>query len=756
MRTTSVETLVNEAIRIEGAAPAFGLFSRRSIHFPVRIRSPQHAAVVLRIARSLSGGRRVDAERMLSDIRKAPCLAEIGGEGPCVSPTLRARALAGVLFDLATSGWEVSVEDGQVYLAAPDLPEQRSLATDALVAEKERVRQQMAARVAEQVERPQTQRFIQRLERARFTRSGAQSILSFLADGAALARSLQTSGAEAIQPYLQRALADDGRDKSTGLALWDIFRYFRYFWSFPVNSAPGRTIPFLIRDAGQPGHPVCGLLAIASPVPKLAVRDAALGWTPAWLEAVVAGLWLDSEDPGPRLRQVEREVRRAERAPDIAAIFYSLSSLLGLEPTRDAEAIAAGLRRLDQKEQRRRAADAHRRLLADFRAEVRSALDDICFDGLGLTREQALEAPAKAIKRLDRLRVSTLERWRTSRVLSNDGLPVASRAREQDAPGSGSGEPLFRKKRTQQAARLLRAWEDLAPELGERPEERLRALVFGAGSSEPPASLTSGARVASALRKALLQRQTRFVASQVAEVAICGALPPYGPLLGGKLAALFALSRDVTSAYYARYSGTASLITSQMAGRSVSRPADLVALTTTSFYAVGSAQYERLKLPAEHGGVGWRYVGMSRGHGTLHFSRETTESLQSLLELETGRRLISGQFGEGPSERMRKLRDGLKHVGLEADELVTHGMGRRAYVADLRPGATAPGSRAGGSPWRRCAPDANQVAAFWRSRWLEPRLARSPWLLAEVAAFDREAALLTARQASARSKEVDF
>ncbi|WP_437546937.1 Druantia anti-phage system protein DruA [Sorangium sp. So ce367] len=643
----------------------------------------------------------------------------------------------------------MSVEDGQIYLVAPDPSTHRSLSTSAIVTAKERVRRQMAARVAEQIQRPQTQQFILRLERARFTPSGAQSILSLIADGPALARSLQTSGAEAVRPYIQSALADDGRDPTTGLALWEIFRYFRYFWSFPVNSAPGRTVPFLIRDAGQPGHPVCGLLAIASPVPKLAVRDAALGWTAAWLEAVVAGLWLDPDDPGPRLRQIERDARRLQDALDSASVFSALSSLLGLQPARDVEAVIAGLRRLDQRERRRRAADAHRRLLADLRAEIRSGLGDICFDGFGCTCEEALDAPAKAIRRVERLGAAALERWRTSRAISVDGPLVAGRVHEEDAPRRAAREPLFRKKRAHQAARLLRGWQDIAPEPNEHPEERLRALVFGAGSSEPPASLTGGSRVAGAVRKALLQRQTRFVASQIAEVAVCGALPPYGPLLGGKLAALLSFSREVATTYHARYSRQASVITSQMAGRPVIRPADLLALTTTSFYAVGSAQYERVKLPAALGGISWRYVGLSRGHGSLHFSRETTDSLQALLELETGKRLISGQFGEGPSERMRKLRDGLKHVGLNADELVTHGMGRRVYVAELRPGA-ALGARSGGAAWRRCAPEAEQIAAFWRARWLEPRLARSPDLLADVATFNREAALLSVRQASAR------
>jgi hypothetical protein len=55
------------------------------------------------------------------------------------------------------------------------------------------------------------------------------------------------------------------------------------------------------------------------------------------------------------------------------------------------------------------------------------------------------------------------------------------------------------------------------------------------------------------------------------------------------------------------------------------------------------------------------------------------------------------------------------------------------------------GSRRNGPPWRRGAPAADHAAAFWKTRWLGPRLARSPEILAEVAAFNREAVLLGAR-----------
>src|SRR5207247_1445676 len=131
-------------------------------------------------------------------------------------------------------------------------------------------------------------------------------------------------------------------------------------------------------------------------------------------------------------------------------------------------------------------------------------------------------------------------------------------------------------------------------------------------------------------------------------------------------------------------------ICSQMAGQPIKRSADLIALTTTSFYGVGSSQYERVRLPD---GLGWSFVGYSSGHGTLHFSSRTSELLQTLVRLETGRDLNTSTFGEGPSERLRKLREGLSRLGLDESNFLQHGMPRRVFVSELRTRQTRPGAR---------------------------------------------------------------
>ena len=84
-----------------------------------------------------------------------------------------------------------------------------------------------------------------------------------------------------------------------------------------------------------------------------------------------------------------------------------------------------------------------------------------------------------------------------------------------------------------------------------------------------------------------------------------------------------ALAR-VNIGYREAYGEQVSDIQSKMAGEDIIRDADLVGLVTTSFYSVGSAQYNRVSLPEALGGARWERIGISEGQGTMHFSRETT------------------------------------------------------------------------------------------------------------------------------------
>ena len=61
--------------------------------------------------------------------------------------------------------------------------------------------------------------------------------------------------------------------------LSDIWRYFRYTWSIPYKTMPGRNLYYLVRDRLQPCHPIIGIFALGNSVLNLTVRDDAVSYT---------------------------------------------------------------------------------------------------------------------------------------------------------------------------------------------------------------------------------------------------------------------------------------------------------------------------------------------------------------------------------------------------------------------------------------------------------------------------------------------
>ena len=128
------------------------------------------------------------------------------------------------------------------------------------------------------------------------------------------------------------------------------------------------------------------------------------------------------------------------------------------------------------------------------------------------------------------------------------------------------------------------------------------AISAGAADGDAPdaaglAELLKDASGRAAFLKVARKAKADRVGVAIADISVCGAIPPYNPLLGGKLAAMLAASPEVAAAYRDRYGAAVSDIASKMAGREVVRPADLVFLGTTSLFG-RSSQYNRLRVPA--------------------------------------------------------------------------------------------------------------------------------------------------------------
>jgi hypothetical protein len=292
-----------------------------------------------------------------------------------------------------------------------------------------------------------------------------------------------------------------------------------------------------------------------------------------------------------------------------------------------------------------------------------------------------------------------------------------------------SEDALFIRKRAETLARLLDAkrtfhaidWSKEGPDLHDallKHPNGLRALSVALGE----------------VRKAGLS-------SQVADVSVCGAIAPYNLLLGGKLVALLMASQDVRNIYRERYADQVSIISSQMAGRPIYRPAELKVLTTTSLYGNGSSQYNRLRLrlanyPELDQDIEWQKLAQTAGYGTVHLGPGTMRVLREVSERSYRARRINHRFGEGASPRLRQIREAVETLGINSSSVLNHATPRIFYGCELHPRAREellglyPTTESIG-----CV--ASVIASLWRQRWLANRI-RNAEVISQVAATNAE------------------
>lgn len=327
--------------------------------------------------------------------------------------------------------------------------------------------------------------------------------------------------------------------------------------------------------------------------------------------------------------------------------------------------------------------------------------EDLGFDGAAPPHDAALDARLESIAvaaqaaRLERLRTNAVDR-----EVSFEPAALVEAART----------PLFLAKRASAARVLLRLHRELAA---------LRA---------PLREAVLDPRSRNAVALALRQVKQHFAASSVMDVATCGAVPPYGPLLTGKLACLLMLTPFVRDAVRRAYQDEPSVIASQMAGRRLVRSPELAMLTTTSLYPERSSQYNRVKIPAgtldgQTSPLGLLEVGRSLGHGSTNLSVEAEEVLAEIAAERRDVRNVNFVFGEGQSAKLRELREATSALNLSEADLIQHGSPRIVYVAPLVDkvhrvllGVTPQ------VPITTADDGVEAVAEFWRARWLASRV----------------------------------
>ncbi len=568
-----------------------------------------------------------------------------------------------VLTDLARQGWKIRNRNHQVEVLRPASWSKEPLE------EKRRVRKQLLAERNQQLRQPATQAFIRSMEQRRIFDERFVSIFSLMRDGRELSdqlRILRESDEKAvcgkgsdtvIQPYLQ-IIDGDKRCEWTGLRLLDIWRYFRHTWSNAYNSIPGRTMLILVRDSAVKFHPVIGIAALSSPAVQIRKRDEWLEWS--------SDVFLCKVREQPTLKVARWLCRITDQA--IEEIYKNdllEDSVINLEQLRNpGEDIVKALER-EAAEQR----EKHHRFM---------------------------EATAyKKIQDTDKRSEASWE----------------SQARS----------PLFRSKRSETLARMLRVRSVLRQFFGQKPtKEKLRQLLQ---------SSVGKRTLHTVVRKAKADR----VGVALADISVCGAIPPYNEILGGKLVSMLLTSAEVIKAYQNRYEKAQSIIASSMAGRPVIRPPRLVCLTTTSLYGIGSSQYNRIVLPCEKIGGGsneeirYRCLGSTEGFGTGQFGPATARALTRLVEQSDNGQRVNSIFGEGVSPRLRKIRDGLTTLGFPSDELLVHGSHRIVYgiplARNFREYLLGIDERPKYSlPMKNPALTTQRISSWWSERWLMRRI----------------------------------
>ena len=670
----------------------------------------------------------VEAEASL-----APELRELEGQRAEYTACVR------VLGDLAQLRWQLVKSGHGLELHSPRPQDSRGSAPCEMQMRKEAVRRELRPRLRRQFADPNVRKFVSRLEEPGPS-SRHRSIRALIADGAELRQRLLTARGhhvgdpartdalrQAVRPYMQ-LVEPHVCDAETGIPLRDIWRYFRYTWSIPQTPIPGRNLLYLVRDAAHEHHAVIGIAALGNSAVQLVPRDRAIGWSALGLTAALTALFAPPNPPG-----------SGDPPLALQGIFRWLlpQFLSGEAPPPDARQAA-----LD-------------RVFEWLTAGIADAIGEIEHQGL-VTADDLLVPTREVIDRLRRLskefaaqRQEALAGSGESGVATTPSLAEApvddavldlEAKHATNAPVNESRRMLVRKKRAFELARLLDAQRILA--------------VHRNGLTDPETVLATLDldEVRTAVNAAMSAIKGRRIGTNILEITTCGAVAPYNRMLGGKLVALLLLSPQVVADYRQRYGSEPAIIRSQLRNRPVVPDNTLVWLGTTSLFAHGSSQYERLRLPAgliaaDQPEIRYRYLGDTTGYGTVQFADDTVRALDSVMRRRRGYRDVNSVFGEGASPRMRKLRSGLDAIGFNASLTMIHHQERRIYGVPLFPEAaaylcglerTVPGYVR--SP--ETCPDASErIAEFWRQRWLSRRLEHDtswkalgetgPWLLSD-------------------------
>ena len=577
---------------------------------------------------------------------------------------LKYKASLSVLIDLSQQGWIFCIEDEKLVLR---------METDN-VDDKKMLRYRLSAERNAQFKTDSIAKFIRRMEAEKKFNNNRVSIKSLIGNPKVLIERIRNQE-KVCDPYIQ--LVTNERDEFTGFKLSDIWRYFRYTWSIPYKTMPGRNLYYLVRDRLQPYHPIIGIFALGNSVLNLTVRDEDIGWT------------------------VESIKKNMARKVEVSYCKQALSETDGktvkVKVTKPAES---------REEFERRVIEYADQIYPLLLKNIATAIDDLYVKDLGY-RKQTRYPKQEQIDQL--LKIAAEYAQKSINNKNNEVTPDW----ELEAQTN-----LFKRKRASELSKLLATRMIFNKARGKTNREKLQYLL-------------SNEEGRKAINTALIANRKCKIGSNMMDIIVCGSIPPYNELLGGKLISMLACSPIVIRDYTNRYSNQVSEIASRMKGKKVVRDSRLVYLGTTSLYAIGSSQYNRIKVPLNNGGIiEFRKMGVTEGYGTVFFSKETTTLFSKILELQDGGKRINHVFGEGTSPRFRMISRGLNVIGIRADAFLRHYSPRIVYSINLAKntneflmGVTDEVNYGFDLKDNNDVQKTTQeIIQFWYSRWLEKRL----------------------------------
>ncbi len=495
------------------------------------------------------------------------------------------------------------------------------------VDDKKMLRYRLSAERNAQFKTDSVASFIRRMEADKKYKDRIVSIKSLIGDSQFLLNKIKNHE-RVCDPYIQLVTSD--RDEYTGYKLSDIWRYIRYTWSIPYKSMPGRNLFYLVRDRLQPCHPIIGIFALGNSVLNLTVRDDDIGWT---VEAIKKNMG-----------------RRMEINYCNQALSETDGKTVKVKITKPIES---------KEEYDKRISEYADKIYPLLLKNIAAAIDDLYVKDLGYHRQTRYPKQ----EQVDQLLKIAAEYAEKSINNKNNEVSPDWEAEAQTN--------LFKRKRASELAKLLSTRIIFNKGKGKTNKERLQYLL-------------SNEEGRKAINTALIANRKCKIGSNMMDIIVCGAIPPYNELLGGKLVSMLACSPAVIRDYTNHYSNQISEIASRMKGKKVVRDSRLVYLGTTSLYAIGSSQYNRIKVPlSNEGTLEFRKMGVTEGYGTVFFSRETTNLFSKILELQDGGKRINHVFGEGTSPRFRMISRGLNAIGIRADAFLRHYSPRIVYSINL-------------------------------------------------------------------------